>query len=278
MIDFVVPVNRKMTMTISAADLVDRRFVYTDEIHRRYQRDGFYLFDPFLTGEGVAECRDKFERMSRRRNPDAVGDVYFNAHQQEPWLFQLATHPSLLDLAEWHVGPDLVLWGSNIIAKPPGTGQVLSWHQDSTEWNIQGRFAPTVWIALDDIAPDNGGMSVLPGWHRKGAFRHNRARDGAADPKIDPEMLPPDIDRLKFDYVLAAGGAAIHHDLLPHYSPPNISDRWRRVILFRYVAADAELAPKTYPDYRTGERFNRLNVLVRGEDIANKGLPGTPFG
>ncbi len=261
---------------ITATDFLDDRFTHADEARADFERNGFFIFEHFLAVQGLAQCRLLLDRMARRRDPKADNDVYFNAHQQEPWLFDLATHPRLLDLIEQHVGPNIVLWGSNIIAKPPGMGQIVAWHQDATEWNIKGRFAPTVWITLDDIAPDNGGMSVLPGWHLKGPLPHNQSRGDNADSKIDPALLPPDIDELKHDYVLKAGRMAIHHEYLPHYSPPNTSDRWRRVILFRYIAAGAQIGDKTYPNYRTGERFPRLNLLVRGEDVAHQGLARTP--
>jgi ectoine hydroxylase-related dioxygenase (phytanoyl-CoA dioxygenase family) len=38
----------------------------------------------------------------------------------------------------------------------------VPFHQDGNE---RGR---TVWICLDDIDSENGGLCVLPGWHKKG--------------------------------------------------------------------------------------------------------------
>ena len=76
---------------------------------------------------------------------------------------------------------------------------------------------------------------------------------------------------------MPAGGLAIHHTMIPHTSEPNASDRWRRVITFRYVAADGTFGAKQYPDYRTGESFDRAFYLVRGKDLAGKGLKSSPF-
>ena len=65
--------------------------------------------------------------------------------------------------------------------------------------------------------------------------------------------------------------------MTPHNSTPNKSDHWRRVLVFRYIAADGELAPSTYYNYRTNEPFDRVFYLVRGEDVNNLGLPRSPF-
>ncbi len=60
--------------------------------------------------------------------------------------------------------------------------------------------------------------------------------------------------------------------MIPHRSPPNTSDRWRRVLVCRYMGADGEMDEKEYPDYRTGRMFPRKYLLVRGEDLRNRGL------
>ena len=45
--------------------------------------------------------------------------------------------------------------------------------------------------------------------------------------------------------------------MIPHYSPPNTSSDWRRVIVIRYLAADCRLGREAYQDFRTGAGFPR---------------------
>ena len=45
---------------------------------------------------------------------------------------------------------------------PGGGGHTVPFHQDGNE---RGR---TIWICLDSVGPGNGGLVVLPGWHKKG--------------------------------------------------------------------------------------------------------------
>ena len=101
---------------------------------------------------------------------------------------------------------------------------------------MHGDMAAAVWVSLDDVDEDNGTMEVLPGWHTKGVLpRVLDTREYFAQ-HIDPDALPPDVDELKRSYTLRAGEAALHGVLCPHTSGPNLSDRWRRVIVLRYIA------------------------------------------
>ena len=69
-----------------------------------------------------------------------------------------------------------------------------------------------------------------------------------------------------------AGQMAIHHTMLPHNSVPNKSDRWRRVLVLRYMVSDCQTNDMEYEDYRTGELFSRQYYLVRGKDLLDQGL------
>lgn len=55
----------------------------------------------------------------------------------------------------------------------------------------------------------------------------------------------------------------MHHPLLPHSSPPNMSvDRDRRVIILRYMAANEPAEKATVRHWRTGELFEKLVFRV----------------
>ena len=76
---------------------------------------------------------------------------------------------------------------------------------------------------------------------------------------------------------LEAGQLAMHDARMPHASPPNRSDRWRRVVTLSYVRADAELASNTYRDFETNEPFDRQFFLVRGEAPPGRAFPRAFF-
>lgn len=258
--------------------MIDPRFRYGTEQHAFYEDNGYCLFDHFLSEQGLAECRKQIDTMIDEHHTDVPPEMMINTHQYLPWVFELATQPKLLDMIETQIGRDILLYSSHLLSKPPRTGQPVPWHQDSPYWNVKGRFSAGVWIALDDIDEENGAMSVIAGWHRKGTLPIQPSQFVKGfNQEIVPSALPPNINERKVVYRLKAGQMAIHHVMIPHNSPPNKSDRWRRVIVLRYLAADGALGPNTYHHYRTSKPFNREFFLVRGEDVQGLGLRHSPL-
>lgn len=247
-------------------------FAYTADVHAAYGRDGYCIFRQFLTDDALVACQREIDRMIGQVQPGRAVEDIIGAHQHERWLLDLAAQPALLDLIEMQVGPNVVLWSTHLLCKPPGTGIRIPWHQDAPYWNVSGRLAAGVWIVFDDTDEANGTMEVLPGWHARGQLPILEGDDKLFNQSIDPAALPPDAEQRKVTYRLKAGQAAIHHTMIPHASYPNTSQRWRRVLVLRFIAADAVVGPKTYADYRTGEPFERVCYLLRGADTAGRGL------
>ena len=265
--------------TATRASLIEDNFVYSDEAHAQYEKEGFYIFDSCLTPEGVDVCEANIERMIRELHPESLSEEMIGPHQRgERWVWDLATEPQILDMIEWQIGPDILLWAIHILAKRPRTGIDVPWHQDAPYWNVKGNMPGSVWIAVDDVDEANGTMSIIPGWHTKGTLpRKDTGSDTVFTEEIDAGALPDNVDDVKVTYLLKAGQMATHHTMLPHTSTPNTSDRWRRVIAIRYIAADATLGEKTYTCPVTREPFQREFFLVRGNDINGHGLRTSPF-
>lgn len=256
---------------------INREFSYSLDDQTHFQAEGYRVFERFLTDEALSFARQQLDRMLAERCEDVPLEEMISAHHHEPWVWELATQAPLLDMIESQCGPNIVLWASHMICKPPHTGVSVPWHQDAPYWNVRGRMPGAIWIAFDDIDQDNGGMCLLPGWHDRGTLPRETDRLGLFNESIDPQSLPEDVERQKLQYRFPAGGMATHHTMIPHTSEPNRSARWRRVLVLRYVAADGELGDKTYRDYRTGEPMARRFFLVRGEAPAGRSLPTSPF-
>ena len=258
--------------------LIRESFCYSDADHRDYDELGFKIFEEFLSEEGLEACRHELdlminEKLQKGRQPDEI----ISAHHQEKWLWDLGTDSKILNMIERQIGPHIVLWASHLICKPPGAGIHVPWHQDAPYWNVRGNLSAGIWIAFDDVDASNGGMCILPMWHKKGQLPISVKASRLFPQQIDDDALPDNIHDSKVQYQFKAGGMAIHSTMIPHTSEPNKTDRWRRVAVFRYIAADGELGPKQYEDYRTGEPFDREFYLVRGEDVEGRGLPRSPF-
>ncbi len=236
-----------------------------DNLGEQFQRDGYVLLGRVLSDEGLAVARANLDRMIESLHPTLKTEEIFSPHQQERWLLDLCNATGLLDSLEAVLGPDIVLWSTHLICKRPQTGRAIPWHQDGTYWNIKGRFA-SIWLTLDDLDDANGTMYVLPGYHKQ--FMPLRpSGDELFDEEIETDAMPDDLAQRQVGYFFEAGAAAIHDERIPHRSPPNTTpDRWRRVLVLRYLSGDSDMFKKQYPDYRTTEMFDRRYYLMRGRD------------
>ena len=96
-------------------------------------------------------------------------------------LLDFAQHPDLLDIAEQIIGPDLILWGSQVFSKPARDGMAIPWHQDGQYWPMRPLSTVTVWIAVDPATTENGCLRVIPGTHQGGLMPHETSdADGLA--------------------------------------------------------------------------------------------------
>lgn len=122
-------------------------------------------------------------------------------------------------------------------------------HQDFAVTGVQDML--TTWLPLMDIAPELGGLAVLPGSHR--------------GPPLRPRLLPADESGWATTE-FRPGDVLLFHCLTAHAALPNHADRVRISADFRWQAADqpapAELvlAPAAVQARRGGpvELYSRL--------------------
>jgi len=181
--------------------------------------------------------------------------------------------PGIVDLVEHVLGPDVILWGSQLFCKPAGTGIAVPWHQDGHFWPIRPLATCTVWLALDDVTIENGAMQFVPGSHRERLlYEHEDAvgEEVALNAQLAPRHLQ--LDRAEVD-TLPAGGLSLHDVYLVHGSEPNRSDRRRAAFVIRYMPAASHYDRKLA---RSGSNLvdtrltDRPLFLLRGEDWTGK--------
>ncbi len=104
-------------------------------------------------------------------------------HLHFPWACALATHPAVLNAVESLLGPDLLIWATELFAKHTQDATVsIGWHRDKTYMRFDPATTTTAWIALGPSTIENGCMRAIPGAARRGAcFR--RSQRCAAPPR-----------------------------------------------------------------------------------------------
>ena len=175
-------------------------------------------------------------------------------HLHFPWAYQLATHERILDAVEDVLGPDLLVWATELFAKHPHDGAVsIGWHRDRTYMEFDGEMTVTAWIALSPCTAENGCLRAVLEPHRKqaGGWETRGNHNGES-------RLPDVPDEAIRDVALQAGEMSLHDIHVLHGSGPNRSSEKRVGFAIRYIT------PAAIP---RGQRPPA--ILARGQDRYN---------
>jgi len=183
-----------------------------------------------------------------------------------PAVFDMATHPRLLDAVESLIGPEIT---SNPIQhvriKPPAdalrTDEVRAhitatdWHQDRAVAHAEADRTDmvTVWLAITDATPENGCLQAIPG--KPAMLPHCTGTQTAiADGHVDASAaraLP-----------VRAGGAVLLHPLTPHSSRANTTDGFRWSFDLRYNVTGQPTGRAHFPSFVARSRRDPGSVLT----------------
>ena len=180
---------------------------------------------------------------------------------------------NILDYVESLLGPDFFMWGSNFFIKEPHTGSTVGWHQDAYYWPLHPQDSVTAWIAFLDSDEENGAMKVIPGSHKAGILKHQRASgtDSVLTLECEGGQFREDA---AVSLVLKAGQVSFHNDKMVHGSPANRSDRRRVGLTVRYSRTEVKCDLSVNPYFKA--------YLCRGKDIYHNNpvgaVPDQEFG
>jgi ectoine hydroxylase-related dioxygenase (phytanoyl-CoA dioxygenase family) len=225
-------------------------------------RDGFAVVRGLLGPDEVEQVQAAFDRLldrARRLPDDATpgGAHFVRQHHPfrlhrvvwcggaEPVLARYGADPRFLSIAAEVLGSrQLVQLIQQAHYKLPGDGVDFAWHQDASNRRYgklfddvggNGSFVQMA-LAVDPMTPSNGPLRMIPGTHRLGFV---------ADP--DTGAVPAEHLQLHraVDVQLQPGDLAVFGPFVLHGSPPNRSDRPRRLFLQGYALPGANR--RVYP-------------------------------
>jgi hypothetical protein len=183
--------------------------------------------------------------------------------------FPFAIHPDVLDIVEQLIGPDIVLVGSFIIAKPPAEGKRVPWHQDGyyLRVNVQPVEAVTLWLSIDHATRPNGCVRYIKGTKRLGILPHRK------EPVFGDEAEVPPFDEADVvDGVLLPGQMVLHDPFVVHGSDANTNGERRVGYGFNYIPAHCHYARSSNSIGKSAteqpaETTTRPIWLVRGRNL-----------
>ena len=267
---------------VEARDAV--REVTADEV-AFYREHGWVKLDGLVRRDVVAAMLDwgKHERErhlaaeasdtgSQVRDHGIWTEWRFVATDDEREPFRsVALSPEMGRNAQLLIGRDVPVryWYDLVAVKVPsgeeGASERTGYHQDLPN-HPQDRIGTlTIWIALDDVSPEQGSMRFVSGSHREGPLGRG-ARDQL-------EEYPALLDRLELSppLYLHPGDATCHDGLTIHGAPANTGTKARWSFIVDYFPDDVRYngAPYKRTDdiaLQTGERFEheRFPIIYPG--------------
>ncbi|MFA6107738.1 MAG: phytanoyl-CoA dioxygenase family protein [Candidatus Latescibacterota bacterium] len=200
----------------------------------QYDRDGYAVYRGVLDADLVHEAGyhvDWLQQQHPDLRPEKLGHTLMS---DDPFWVRLVSDDRLLDIAQEYVGPNIALFASHYISKPPGDGQPVLFHQDGSYWPLEPMEVVTLWLAVDDSTAENGCMRVVPGTQHLELQQMQREseRPNVLGSRIDPALVD---ESRAVDVVLQAGDVSVHHPNVVHGSNANTSLRRRCGLTIRYI-------------------------------------------
>jgi hypothetical protein len=234
-----------------------------------FEQSGFLTGIRVMDEAGAERIRLQFDALEAAEGRERCQIGLLDRHLDQPFVWELATYPAVLDSIEAVMGPDILLLATHFFCKYPElnaqpeaghAGKFVAWHQDVTYWGLEPPYAVTAWYAVDDSDVENGCMRVIPGTHD--AIReHGKAARAGNLLSINQEVpVTPAEEANAVDLILRAGEISVHHGTLIHGSNPNRSTRRRCGLTLRYI-------PPTVRQVVNNSQGRMYQAtLVRGED------------
>ena len=247
----------------------------------QYDRDGYVIFRNVLDENLVQEAYAHVDWLMAKHPELRPEDLNHRLVQHDPFWVRLVSDDRLLDIAEQFIGPNIALFASHYICKPPGDGQAVLWHQDGSYWPLEPMEVVTLWLAVTEADPGNGCMRVIPGTQGMDLQELRQRNDipNVLNSGMDDALVE---EKAAVDCVMAPGDVSVHHPNVIHGSNPNTSDRWRRGLTIRYIPTSTRIGvdhPGPHPSafHLRGEapeginEYNPRPTYVDGEWMAFAG-------
>ncbi len=224
---------------------------------------GFVVVERLFEAEDMRRLSDDLQAYHRRSlewlrlersGADGISradEIVFTDHvaERDPAVRAFCLRPELASIAASVLGGDVDLYWNQTVFKEPETPREFPWHQDDGYTAVTPSPYLTLWLALNDATPDNGCISVLPGWHKKGLLPHRQTPLGLACHSSDDDdqgVLVP----------VSQGSLAVFLSLTPHKSGPNLTSSPRNAYVIQYCKAGLRRLPQ-------GELIEGLIPVVR---------------
>lgn len=170
--------------------------------------------------------------------PHVPGGGVQGLRGDQAWM-RYSDDPGVLDMMEQLLGPNLILWGTNLFHKPAGIGRRIPFHRDGRYWPIEPLRTITAWVAIEDSTRDNGCLEIIPGSHLGKQVGAHFSSEDPAD-AIPETLAPAEFDESEAVPVEMEAGQIVLFDVFTiHGSRANSGNRRRIGYAMRYMPASS---------------------------------------
>jgi phytanoyl-CoA hydroxylase len=208
--------------------------------------------------QNLTESTDRFKLKAFDNGGGKLVQQVAEPHELGGTWMALARDNRLLDIVEGLLGPNIQLYYSMLMMKPPREGFKAPWHQDFAFFVHNRADILACMVAIDDATLENCCLRLIPGSHKLGLLNHFKdgsftgiLQDTAAFDDPDKQVVLP----------IKAGGVLLWHSLTLHGSQPNRSERPRRAIVLEYKNPEAHLLGGAF---NSRLEVRTVGLMVRG--------------
>ncbi|MBI3832372.1 MAG: phytanoyl-CoA dioxygenase family protein [Planctomycetes bacterium] len=238
-------------MTTAAACTLSKQDVL------RFHEEGYLGPYALCTPAEMAAFRERIEREVLTKDGPNPRSREHCRHLDCRLIYDLVTHPAIIERMTALFGPDIVIWSSNFWTKQPGGGEI-PWHQDFNYWPLNPHLNLSAWMAIDACTEENSCVRIIPGSHKK-ILQHVKATEGMAFSEM-AQMQGIDVNKA-VRMVLQPGEFFFFNERTLHQSNKNVSNKRRMGLAARLTLPFVKLnqeGPPLFPGHNA--------ILVHGED------------
>ncbi|MCC6680186.1 MAG: phytanoyl-CoA dioxygenase family protein [Phycisphaeraceae bacterium] len=235
-----------------------------------YKNEGYLYIGGLIGSEDAAALREEVievvcvaHGITRQQLANASGtaDKLRQSAQflEGSKLQSLIQGSEILEVASQLLEGQAIMYSPFTAIKAGGGGGTFHFHQDNnyTE-HVPGSSSLNIWVALNDMSPENGCLQIVPRSHLKGQLKSRTSDDGDAHQQVEVDPMTCLPLRMR------AGDAVAFTRWTVHGSGPNDTSEPRVAYAMQCHRPDT-----LYVDKQTGEKKNLAeNPLWKVEPVA----------
>jgi non-haem Fe2+, alpha-ketoglutarate-dependent halogenase len=200
----------------------------------QYRRYGVTFPIRVMPAERAAHYRSRCDELEILLGGSPRTIEVRQMHLHFRWAYELCVQPAVLDAVEAVLGPNLMVWATELFAKRARDPNLfIAWHRDSPYMGFDPRLTATAWISLGRSFRENGCLQVVLEEDR---LNSTLGKDAAARRESTGPGVPEDSVT---NVELEPGQMSMHDVNVYHGSGPNLSGEKRVGFAVRYITPEA---------------------------------------